>query len=109
MSPRPDLTRGVGFTDLVPDAETFAKLLKKNRVAVAHHLSGAEGSTQQIFLSRAAAWLLLICLLRDAEAPEQDGLARVYGSWRWHIPGYRSGSPRNRMHAHSACADIRWR
>lgn len=72
------------FTDLVPDAEMFAKLLKKNRVAVAHHLSGAEGSTQQIFLSGAAAWLLLICLLRDAGSPEQVFVKlKDRQDWRW--------------------------
>ena len=72
------------FTDLVPDTEMFAKLLKKNRVAVAHHLSGAEGSTQQIFLSRAAAWLLLICLLRDAGSPEQVFVKiKDRQDWRW--------------------------
>ena len=59
------------FADLVPNAGLFAKLLKKHRVAVAHHLSGAEGSTQQILLSQAAAWLLFICLLRDAGACKQ--------------------------------------
>lgn len=70
------------FTDLVPDAEMFATLLKKNRVAVAHHLSGAEGSTQQIFLSRAAAWLL-ICLLRDAGAEQVFVKIKDRPDWRW--------------------------
>lgn len=79
------------FTDLVPDTDLFVKLLKKNRVAVAHHLSGAQGSTQQIFLGRAAAWLLVLCLLRDAEAPETV-FEKIKDSpdWRWlrrHVAG----------------------
>ncbi|MBS4754043.1 hypothetical protein KG112_14610 [Nocardioides sp. zg-ZUI104] len=76
---------GAVFADLVPDIELFAKLLKDNRVAVAHHLSGvADGSTQQIFLGRAASWLLILCLLRDAEAPEEvfDKI-KDRPDWRW--------------------------
>lgn len=72
------------FDDLVPDTKTFAKLLEKGRVAVAHHLDGVEGSTQQLFLGRAAAWLLLLCLLRDAAAPDTV-LAKIAErqDWRW--------------------------
>jgi hypothetical protein len=79
------------FADLVDDTEAFATQLKDQRNAVAHHSSGVEGSTAQIFLGRAAAWLFLICLLRDADAPEAVfEKIKDRDDWRWlkeHVAG----------------------
>lgn len=60
---------GPVFDDLAADARTFAELLKDGRHAVAHHLDGMEAPTQHLFLARAASWLLILCLFRDADVP----------------------------------------
>lgn len=75
---------GGTFTDLVPDTDDFAKRLKQQRVNVAHHLNNVEGSSEQTFLGQAAALLLIICLLRDAETPEEV-FEKIMDrqSWRW--------------------------
>lgn len=72
------------ITDLVPDTDLFAKRLKQQRVNVAHHLNNVEGSSEQQFLGQAASWLLIICLLRDAKAPDEVFEKIMDRSkWRW--------------------------
>lgn len=75
---------GDPFNDLVPDTDDFAVRLNRHRVNVAHHLNDLKGSGEQEFLGAAAAWLLIICLLRDAEAP-QVVFEKVMDrpNWRW--------------------------
>ena len=82
---------GAPFADLVGDAARFAELLKDYRHDVAHHRSGVGGTTAQVFISRAAVWLLILCMLRDAGAPDVvfEKIAQQ-PAWRW-LKGHLAG------------------
>lgn len=70
------LTRSVGhagdiFRELVQDVERWVKAVKGARNDIAHHKARlANASTDHLFLARSAYLLFVLCLLRDAQAPE---------------------------------------
>ncbi len=73
------------FGAFLGDANVWAKVLKDGRHTVAHHLAGVEGaSTKQLFVSRSAFWLFILCLLKDAGAPD-DLIVKVlsHGDLQW--------------------------
>jgi hypothetical protein len=62
---------GEAFVDLVEDVDVWVSALKDARNDLAHHKPGmAAGKAERWFLSDSAYWLFVLCLLRDAEAPE---------------------------------------
>ena len=76
---------GEPFRAFLGDADDWAKVLKDGRNAVAHHSAGVEGaSAKQVFVSRSAFWLFILCLLKDAGAPD-DLIVKVlaHGDLLW--------------------------
>lgn len=62
---------GPVFAELVGDTDAWAKAVRDKRNDVAHHKVGVEAaSTEQLLLSKSAYWLFVLCLLRDAGAPD---------------------------------------
>lgn len=71
---------GEQYVELVGDATWFTDILAKHRNNIAHgdaHLD----SLEQPAVGRAASWLLVFCLLREAQAPETVFIA-LASKWR---------------------------
>lgn len=62
---------GAPFAALVKDVSKWIKLVVKERHEIAHHYSAsaALSTVDQLFVADSAYWLFLICILRDANAP----------------------------------------
>ncbi|GII94697.1 ApeA N-terminal domain 1-containing protein [Sinosporangium siamense] len=61
------------FAKLVGDVEVWAEAIRKDRNDIAHHLGTRMKQTPsvQLFLSNSLYWLFILCMLRDAKAPEE--------------------------------------
>ena len=75
---------GSEFGDLVGDVKEVTKLLKNSRNDIAHHNAGIEGTMTDVFVARVAGWLLILCLMRDAKAPDVvfEKIAK-HPQWLW--------------------------
>lgn len=64
---------GALFNSLIGDAEKWAEAVRKNRDDIAHHLGAQVKQTPsaQVFLAESLYWLFVLCMLRDAAAPEE--------------------------------------
>lgn len=73
------------FAYLVDDTDAWARAVKNRRNDLAHHNAGVEAATtEQRLLGSSAYWLFVLCLLRDASAPDAvfDNIRQV-GSFQW--------------------------
>lgn len=58
------------FGELVPDLKAWTKPIFVHRDDVAHHLGRARDSTHTYLLGESLYWLFVICILREANAPQ---------------------------------------
>lgn len=76
---------GVPFVNLVGKVDNWARVAKDARNDVAHHNPGVgDASLEQVILGRSAYWLFVICMLREAGAPESlFKKLQGHSSFRW--------------------------
>ncbi|MEU8954520.1 hypothetical protein AB0C93_09460 [Streptomyces sp. NPDC048518] len=84
---------GGEFTDLVGDVEEWSRVLKSNRDDIGHHYGRRpdQGGAQKHVLAESAYWLFILCMLRDAKAP-QKVFERIksHSEWTWLAPKIRA-------------------
>ncbi|MGW4905966.1 ApeA N-terminal domain 1-containing protein [Streptomyces sp. NPDC004270] len=63
---------GAPFSALTGDPEAWAVVVKSNRDDIGHHLDKRpdQGGSAQYFLAESLYWLFVLCMLREAGAPE---------------------------------------
>ncbi|MGC5567570.1 hypothetical protein ACPYPG_32640 [Streptomyces sp. FR-108] len=77
---------GREFADLVGDAERWSQVIKSNRDDIGHHYGKRpdQGGAQKHVLAESAYWLFILCMLREAKAP-QKVFERIksHSEWTW--------------------------
>ncbi|MFF7563816.1 hypothetical protein ACFZB4_28050 [Streptomyces pseudovenezuelae] len=63
---------GSEFADLVGDTEKWSQVIKSNRDDIGHHYGRRpdQGGAQKYVLAESAYWLFILCMLREAKAPQ---------------------------------------
>lgn len=82
------------FVGLVGDVDTWGEAVRKDRDDIAHHLGTRVKQTPsaQLFLADSLYWLFVLCMLRDAGAPEEvfDRIEK-HPELEWLGPKIRAG------------------
>lgn len=77
---------GDHFSALVGDPEAWSNVVKSNRDDIGHHLGKRpdQGGSAQYFLAESLHWLFVLCMLREAGAPEAV-FERIknHPEWAW--------------------------
>jgi hypothetical protein len=75
---------GDSFSDLVGDRDRWVSAFKEARDDVAHHRPAIDDSSLHYYLAESAYWLYILCLLREAQAPDEvfEAIA-THRSWGW--------------------------
>ena len=80
---------GDTFEALVGDAVQWATVVKSNRDDIGHHYDRRpdQGGSAQYFLAESSYWLFVLCMLRDAGAPEGVfNRIKESSDWAWLSP-----------------------
>ncbi|MFF7931838.1 hypothetical protein [Streptomyces sp. NPDC007940] len=84
---------GDEFAELVGDVEQWMRVTKSNRDDIGHHYGKRpdQGGSQKYFLAESIYWLFVLCMLRDANAP-QAVIAKIkdHPEWAWLTPKVQS-------------------
>ncbi|MFI9774624.1 hypothetical protein ACIHCV_07925 [Streptomyces sp. NPDC051956] len=80
---------GNEFVDLVGDVEKWSQVIKSNRDDIGHHYGRRpdQGGAQKYVLAESAYWLFILCMLREAKAP-QSVFEKIknHSEWTWLAP-----------------------
>lgn len=77
---------GDHFSTLVGDPESWSAVVKSNRNDIGHHLDkrSDQGGGSKYYLAESLYWLFVLCMLREADAPEA-AFTRIknHPEWAW--------------------------